>query len=254
MKRLRIAFLLLLILALLSACSDKDDEDYRYPLKVGNTWTMLNTIDYYDIHAEEMATEIDTVYIEVAEQIESPTGELCYRVEYWYSSDPDHNIGYDMVVNREDGVYQLGWKLGYGLGPFKGINLSYHWTPFGFGIRDTNPKYEEVWLTTPKLILPSKCEEGFSWIYGPNQHHLEVGYWIMPQESVTVPNGTHKCYVRKSTCLELEEPLDVFDMYAKKGLIKFYYESSSEILDSNCNLIGEFPFNQKIELISCDLN
>jgi hypothetical protein len=236
------------------ACSDKDDDSYRYPLKVGNTWTMLRTLEYYDIDTEEMVTQNDTIYIEVAAQIESPNGELCYRVENRYASDPAQHIGYDMVVNRDDGIYQLGWKLGYGHGPFKGTKLPYYWTPFSYGIRDTDAKNEEVWLSTPKKILPSKCEEGLYWTYGPNSNHLEAGYLIMPQESVTVPNGTYKCHVRKSNILELEEPLDVYDLYARDGQIKFYYETVMEYIDEYGNLIGEFPFNDKIELMSCDLN
>ncbi len=238
----------------MSACSDKDDDNYRFPLKVGNSWTMLYTLEYYDVHAEAMATEIDTIYIEVAEQIESPNGELCYRVEHWTTADPNHTIGYDILVNREDGLYQLGWKLSYGLGPFKGAKPPFHSTPFGFGIRDTSPKFEEVWLTTPKKLLPSKCEEGLSWTYGPNSNHLEAGYWIMPRESVTVPQGTYKCYVRKTNILEMENPIDLFNYYAKEGPIKFYYETIILYTDEEVfEPLGEFPLKEKMELMSSNL-
>ncbi len=255
MRKLVLGCMIVLVMIFMAACSDSKDEDnYRFPLKVGNTWTMLDTYDVHNTQTNETFSEIDTIYVEVAEQIESPSGEPCYRVEYWSTGDSEHTICYDIVVNREDGLYQLGWKLGYALGPFKGHKRPFQGTLFSPGMRVDSPKYEEVWLTTPKKLLPHKCEEGTYWTYGPNSHHLEAGYWIMPQESVIVPQGTYNCRVRKTNVIEMEDPSDIFDYFSKVGFVKFYYEATGEVVDEFGNPAGEVHGIQKRELISYSLN
>ncbi len=255
MRKLVLGTMIVLVMSFIAGCSDSKDEDsYQFPLKVGNTWTLLETFDAYYSQTDETITKIDTIYVEIAEKIESPSGEPCYRVEYWSTGDPAHAICYNIVVDRKDGLYLLGWKLGYAIGPFKGYNRPFQGSLFSPEIRDGSPRYEEVWLTTPKKLLPHKCKEGTYWTYGPNANHLEAGYWIMPQESVTVPNGTYNCHVRKTNILEDEEPSDIFNYYSEVGFVKFYHEATGEIVDQYGNPAGEIHAIQKRELISCYLN
>ena len=254
MKNLTIAVLSLLILCLVTSCSKKKNDDkYVFPLKTGNTWTLLHTFQGYNINLQQEVTEIDTIYVEVADQIDSPEGEPCYRVEYWSSSDPEHEIGYDIVVNRSDGLYQLGWKLGYHFPPFKGTKLGRSFSPFSCGMLIGDSK-EEVWLATPKLLLPRICKEGTQWTYGPNTNSLEMEYTIIPRAKVSVPNGNYTCHVRKSRTLEMEEPDELFDYYAKDGFIKTYSGGVDELIDAQGNSIGEHPWSISRVLLDCHRN
>lgn len=75
----------------------------------------------------------------------------------------------------------------------------------------------------------------------------------MPPEYVTVPLGRYKCHIRKTNLLEMEEPIDLFNSFAKIGPIKQSYETMASYTNEFGEVIGEYPFNAKMELISYKL-
>jgi len=254
MRKLLLLASCFIFLVLMTACSDKKDSDkYVFPLKLGNTWIMQSTFQGYDPNIQQDVTTIDTVYITVAAEIESPDGEPCFRVDYWSTLDPEHSIGYDILVNRADGLYQLGWKLGYNITPFKASNRNLSLSPFSFAMR-SGASRDEVWLPTPWLLLPRNCEEGMEWTYGPNAHHLGAVYQIMPRVDVSVPNGNYTCHVRKTTLMELESNNVNFNYFAKDGPIKFFYEGVEIEVDYNGNTVAEHPYFFNMVLLDCHRN
>jgi hypothetical protein len=243
-------------LVMMAGCvkSDSDrDATYRFPLKIGNSWTLLNTIYGYDTQSNAMATTFDTLYVWADSVVTSPENEECIRLKYRYSSYDADEYSYEYVVNREDGLYKLGWYNNLYLPPLKNNRSNPACGLFGLE-KKSSAKEEQVWLSEADLLMPYHCAEGTTWHYSENDNYLEHNSEIMPGQNISVPYGAVRCLNRKTTVV-IDSTFSWFyhQYFGKPGPVKFTFETEDDLTGEQGEPIGTYPFVQKIELLSCHL-
>lgn len=236
---------------ILPGCKDEDDAlNYVFPLQIGNYWNMVREISTM-FEGEGVYT--DTLYMWVDQTATSPQGESCYRIKYRYSEADQDDYGYEFLVNRKEGLYLLGYiNGGEGLVPFKAGQLCSG--VFSRGLPQTRSK-EITWLTTPRMIIPRNCTEGKTWGYPGIDDYLPVNYYIEARERITTSCGAWSCHTRRSAITE-DDPdgWENHDYFSGPGLVKFLFEGIQEQYDMFGNLIGTYPFFERLLLQSYELN
>jgi hypothetical protein len=248
MKQQMIGLVLLMLLIVLTACSDKESS-YSYPLKVGNTWT------YQRIMTEEptKTTHIDTIYVTVDSTLVTPNGESCYRLRFKVMEMEQEYIYYQYLVNRNDGLYSVA-----GGGSFQiknGQNQAPIFPLFAAGVKASKDDEDVAWFEMPHLLLPSNPKPGYSWIQPANSDWAEVHYEIQDRETVQTDLGSFKCYVKRSEVLiDPENPYSLYDYYGSYGLIKFLYEGEMQVWDPEAEEYVPNLVTDEVRLIASDLN
>ena len=259
MRTIKVIIAIVIVLLVVTGCK-KDEEstdvEYTFPLTIGNTWTYLRSYTAYDVQAGEMVTLFDTCFVWVDAQVTSPTNEQCYRIKYRYSDYDEGVFSYYYLVNRSEGLFELGSE---GIGatpPIKKYGQYYTGNPFPYAQGTAYQKSVE-WLSVPRLTIPRICNVGVSWNYvgGIDDYYLPHTSIIEAKEVINAPIGSRTC-IKKKVTVTLNNKLtcDYYDYYSADGNVKFYSEGTSEIIGQYGEYIGEFPWSDKLELITCDLN
>lgn len=226
----------------ISACSD-DDSSYRYPLKVGNTWTYERILD-----EEGKTTFIDTIRIEINSTVESPSGHICHELTIT-ETHGEGRTGYQYVSNMTDGLYSLGGCY-YNLFLKEGGRKVFRFPLFAAGAKAPKDGDEIRWYGEPHLILPKDPKTGNKWIQPENADWGEVHYEMQEMETVSTPLGDFKCHVKHSRVMDI---VDLYDYYGSRGLIRFAYEYEYEVYDPELGEIVTMYAKEDIRLIDCDL-
>lgn len=248
MKCKAMLIFLFLFLIMLSACSDKDS-GYRYPLKIGNSWT------YQRISTEEISktTTIDTIRIVVDSTLTTPHGESCYRLRIEETWNGIEYTSYQYLANLSDGLYSLGGgSMGFNIKT--GAEQIHAFPLFAAGIKRVKDADDDIWFDCPHLLLPKHPEPGYSWIQPENEDWAEVHYDIQESETVETELGSFKCYVKHSLVLiDPDDPYDNYDYYGTYGLTKFYTEYEYDIDDGYGGVAEHRTYTYEVRLIAADL-
>jgi len=248
MKYKAMLIVLILFLIGLSACSDKDS-GYRYPLKIGNSWT------YLSINTEEISktTTIDTIRIVVDSTLTTPHGVSCYRLRIDETWNGNVYTNYQYLANLNDGLYSLG-ICGMGFNIKTGAEQIHAFPPFAAGIKNIKDNDDDIWFDCPHLLFPKHPEPGYYWVQPENDDWAEVHYDIHESETVETELGSFKCYVKHSLVLiDPDDPYDNYNYYGTYGLIRFYYEYEDDVDDGFGGEAEHRTYTYEVRLIAADL-
>lgn len=226
-----LALLAIAVLLFVSACS-KDDDSYRFPLKVGNSWTYEQVTT--EMSVTDTVTVVDTIHVTIDSiLVNNGDGVIPdhFGVDKLYRLriDEQGNHGdplttYQYMANTQDGLSYYG-SIGMGSGIYKGIagNPVLH-----SGQKIQRDGDEEIdWFSEAHLIMPKDPKTGCSWIQPHNSDWMEVHYELLARENVQTPVGNISCYVKKTTVIEY--PPNLFKTYySSKGLIRQYISFTDE--------------------------
>lgn len=240
---MRFKVLALFIIAVLfgvSACS-KDSNNYRYPLKVGNSWTYRRTISY----SNDQPARIDIIQVCVDSTLIAPGGQRCYRLRTEETNNGQQIVTYQCVAYLDDGLNSLGyWGWGFGLkGSEPEMSL------FASGARA--PQTVEMnWFVSPHLLIPKNLSPGTTWIQQHNANWLEVHYLIEDPQVIVTDIGSFDSHVKRSYVGMFEQYLH--DYYSSKGLVRKHYVVEDIIADGEGG-VKTVSEETDIRLIAYDL-
>ncbi|UCH11097.1 MAG: hypothetical protein JSU61_04190 [Fidelibacterota bacterium] len=247
MKRLsRIPFSLLSGLLLLS-CEPEEDHtgEFRYPLKVGNTWEYTREMKLYIY--EDMDSTGAPVYIDTSTFTHLVTNTVTERTTlqdtlqaYAIHSEPESLgafAGTQYYDNRDDGLYSYAYSGGGSLLlpkrmtsttiRFKGMSFS-DVQAMSTYLQNIIPysqvKGDSLYFNDPsRKVIQYPLEVGAHWML--STRYIKIDKEVTGKESIRVPAGNFDCWIIQwlydmNHDEQWDEDITIFDYVCRKGLIK----------------------------------
>lgn len=245
--------LLIIIFVLLLSCNQDEDEHYRFPLQLGNSWTMRYSLSMFDMNEMRMVNFADTLVITVDSLTVSPDWEECMRVHYQYTGSFLGVGWYEYLVNRADGLYLLGYDTDGSVTPLKNPGVNSPLLPAFLTAKD-NTFPEAYWLRYPLLKLPYDIKEGKQWSNMDSHSQDVFAYTLLPQATISTPLGDRKC-IRRKTVHVFNTAYDSYsweyiNYFDKHGFVKYIYEEIRHYVDGGTGYDwGDHPYTEQLELL-----
>ncbi len=231
--RFRTVFLFVIFAMLaLTSCS-KDDEGYRFPLKLGNSWTYHRVFEITT--GSNTQTFVDTIRIEVDSILQNNGDTIIpehlginqvYRLRI-DEHDTNGNLitNYQFVANAADGLYYYG-AIGSGYGIYKGMN---RFSMFAAGQKPRRDSADDIrWFQVPHLLMPKNPKTGYTWVQPEDGDWLEVHYEMLAPQTLQTEAGSMKCFVKRSELSSFPDD-ELKHHYSSKGLVRGTYSASNAV-------------------------
>lgn len=247
MKSKVLALFVIAMLLFICACSkSKDDDSYRYPLKVGNSWTYQRTV--YDTD-QGLTPFVGTVKVLVDSILTAPSGQKCYRLRYEEIYEGESFFYDQYLANLSEGLCSLGGNpSAFQIKGYRGM------MPMFSAGNKASQAGDSPWFSSPHLLIPKNPEVGSAWIQPESDDWLEVHYFMEEPETVVTDIGSLKCHVKRSQVIwdSRFDDFQLFDYYSKKGLAKFMVIGTEIVSDKDGEDTQE-EILEEVRLIACDL-
>jgi len=253
--------LFFLIILFSTNCNDNDspvepkDEQFIYPLEVGNKWTYahelywfnyrLDSADYDTLNDFYSYSSIDIAEIVRNEIISDSIETFVLRSTEIADDTTSFDYGYteNYINNREDGLYRYAYSNPGAAGfvvPKRSHNQQILFN--GKYFNNTNEIiqfYKNTIMANyyvqsdtlrmhkpPILTIKYPLEEQESgWIYSPSESLFEVSKKYIGRETIILPLGEFNCYKLQwlydfDNNGEWDDNIQFFDYITEKGLVK----------------------------------
>jgi len=241
------------------------NNDFRYPMEVGNRWVYSQVYSQADTAAGSMWSVIergiDTCEVTGTDLFGSV--ELI-RLEQRFTGD-DRHIGTDWYSNREDGLYTHAYQSagGYYGNPAPGQKRyviggksflkpqdATRWL-MGDAINSSDEIYYE---NPPKRTYVYPPVTGFKWLFRDNDP-ITMNKTYVSQEIVSTSVGEFNCWVIKwewdfNGDSIPDSDIQGYDWIAREGLIKRLFSGESTTGDGNNYPIEHFRWKHIYTLTS----
>lgn len=211
MKNIKI-FLVLVFLFTIQSCKDSSnpiipvDNNFIYPLKIGNLWNYNASVVYSNIRPDSIKNLLTNYSFELKVSVTKDTLLASLQVIEMKEESKDYPDSYSYYSNKEEGLIKYAYSNtpSLVLPKTNAVKKFIYKNKYYSSIKELIKKQEEIinlskasydsiiFLDQPRIVYKYPLDIGQEWIFSPS--FVRINKEVISKETVKTKVGSYECY------------------------------------------------------------